>query len=146
MLLFSRYFSLGNQSALKNYCGVDHTVDRFVDTINCRFNYPPLLIYDYQSLFEFRSTRGKVQLRKNIALSFEDILPTGIYMPGVSPGGGGASQVARCFSVAWHALACLHNIVFNDIISLALSFFQNNLQIVAVRQFFAAVLSSNLSQ
>jgi len=33
---------------------------------------PPLLNRDYRSLFKFRSTWGKVLLRKNIATSFED--------------------------------------------------------------------------
>jgi hypothetical protein len=36
------------------------------------FSCFPLLNHDYQSLFKIRSTWGKVLLRENISLSFED--------------------------------------------------------------------------
>jgi hypothetical protein len=88
--LFSSHFSLGNQSASRNYRGVGHAVNRFISAIDCRFSCSPLLSYDYRSLFEVQSTRGKVLLRKNMALSFEDTLPSGTCITGVSPGKGGS--------------------------------------------------------
>lgn len=63
----------------------------------------PLLGCDHQSLFEFRKARGKVLLRKNISLSFGDILTSGTCVPGVSPNGRRGLDSDVYFSAVWRA-------------------------------------------
>jgi hypothetical protein len=55
----------------KNNGGVGYTIDRYVDAVDSRFSYSPLLNRNYGSLFHVRSAREKVLSRKNIAPSFE---------------------------------------------------------------------------
>jgi hypothetical protein len=69
----------------------------------------PLLGCDHQSLFEFRKARGKVLLRKNISLSFGDILTSGTCVPGVSPNGRRGLDSGVYFSAC---MTSLHQIVF----------------------------------
>ena len=50
----------------------DYVIDLFKHGTDYCFGSSPLLNRDYQSLFRIRSTWGKILLKKNIALSFED--------------------------------------------------------------------------
>ncbi len=51
-----------------------------------------------------RSHYMMVLSRKNMAPSFKDTLPSGIYIPGVSPGGGGGLHNSVIFK---RRLACI---------------------------------------
>jgi hypothetical protein len=55
---------------------------------------PPCLVTTIGVSSKFGALRGKVSSRKNMVLSFEDPLPLGIYILGVSPDGRWALTVA----------------------------------------------------
>jgi hypothetical protein len=93
--LFYSHFSSRKPVCNENERGVGHAVDPFVDAIDRRFSCSPLLNRDCGSLFEVRSARGKVLSGKDMALSFEDTLPSGTCIPGVSPFGGGGHDGSR---------------------------------------------------
>ena len=71
VLLFYSYFSSRKLVRNQNFRGIGHAINRFIDTIDRRFSYSPLLNRDCGSLFKVRYARKKVLSRKNMAPSLE---------------------------------------------------------------------------
>jgi hypothetical protein len=58
--LFFSYFSPRKPVCNEKITAVDYAADRFIDAVDRRFSYSPLLNCDWQNIIEIRGTSGKV--------------------------------------------------------------------------------------
>jgi len=79
----------------EKYRGLGHVVDRSIRSVDRRFSCPPLLHHYHSRVFEFRGYDMTVPSRKNMVPSFEDTLPLGTCIPGVSPCGREGTTASR---------------------------------------------------
>jgi hypothetical protein len=73
LLLLFGYFSISIQFMVRKYYSCSYIINCPVGGFKSPFGCSPLLYYNHWPISKFRDPSMKLLLRKNIALSFEDM-------------------------------------------------------------------------